>query len=101
MNGQKNDYLLGLLQWAYIYISSFSAHNNHVNQGLLAPFYRWWELEPAKTQMTEQREPIADEWHSQEFSFFLFTTLPFPHPNTTPLLPDKNFLLLFMPVYSS
>lgn len=98
MNEQKSDYLLRLPQWTCIYIYSLNSHNNYVKQELLASFYRWGGFGFTKNQMIEQREPIAHKWHSQEFSvFFHFTTLPFPHPNTTPLHPDNNSWLLFMP----
>lgn len=66
-----------------IYISSFNSHNSHVKQESLALFYRWKGLGPIKNQMIKQREPISNKYLSQEFStFFRFTTLPFPHPNT-------------------
>lgn len=76
VNEQKNDYLLRLLQWDCIYISSFNSHHNHVQQELPAPFYRWRELGPTKNQMTEQREPTANKWHGQEFSVFFYFTTP-------------------------
>lgn len=66
-----------------IYISSFNSHNNHVKQESLALFYRWKGLGPTKNQMIKQSEPISNKYLSQEFStFFHFSTLPFPHPNT-------------------
>lgn len=51
---------------------------------------------PPKIKWSNRESPQPINTRAKN-CLFHFTTRSFPHPKTTPLLPDKNSVLLFMP----